>query len=183
MFRRLHPLTLALSHRERGRERRQWCLETGHTSRDLFNPFDSPHREMDRLFDEFSRGLPFGGLRRQIEGGLTVWPSMDVAESDDGTVTVTAELPGIDEKDLTVDLHDNVLTIRGEKKSERKESKQDYHMSERSYGAFSRRIALPFEADPDKVTAHVGKGVLTVTVPRPPEAQKKARRIEVKPAG
>jgi len=156
--------------------------ETGSSGRDVFNPFDSLHREMNRLFDEFSRGFPLAPFRgpASAAGGPALWPSVDVAEADDGTLTVTAELPGIDENDLSVDLHDNVLTIRGEKRSEREDGKHDVRLTERSYGSFARRLALPFEADPEKVSASVDKGVLTVTVPRPPEAQKKARRIEVR---
>jgi HSP20 family protein len=142
------------------------------------DPFGALHREMDRLFEDFSRGQPWRSLWGD-GAGMALRPVVDIDEGDDGTLTVTAELPGIDDKDIEVQVDDSMLTIRGEKRVEREEKKQNRHVSERSYGAFARRIALPFEADPDTVTARFDKGVLTVTVPRPPEAKAKARRIDV----
>jgi HSP20 family protein len=144
----------------------------------LTDPFGALHREMDRLFEDFSQGEPWRSLWGD-GGGMALRPVVDIDEGDDGTLTVTAELPGIDDKDIEVQVDDSMLTIRGEKRIEHDETKHNRHVSERSYGAFARRIALPFEADPDQVKAHFERGVLTVTVPRPPEAKAKARRIEV----
>lgn len=144
-----------------------------------FEPFRSLHREMDRLFDQFSQDFHWpliGG-----ESGLSM-PVVDVAETDDG-LTVTAELPGMEEKDIDVDLTNNVLTVKGEKKAEKEEKKADYHIRERSYGAFSRSVPVPFDVDADKVKASFAKGVLTISLPRPPEAKRKTKKIAVKAAG
>ena len=132
--------------------------------------------------------LATGVVRRLGAAGLPVVvtelavPLIDVAETDDG-LTVTAELPGMEDKDIEVDLTNNVLTLKGEKKSETEEKKADYHFRERSYGSFQRSIAVPFDVDPETVEAGFAKGVLTITLPRPPEAKRTTRRIEVKPAG
>lgn len=142
-------------------------------------PFRSFHREIDRLFDEFSRELHWPRLFREGEGAM---PQIDVSETDEG-LTVTAELPGMDEKDIEVDLTNNVLTFKGEKKVEKEEKKADYHVRERSYGAFSRSVQVPFEVDADKVDASFTKGILTITLPRPPQAKRKTKKITVKHAG
>ena len=104
---------------------------------------------------------------------------MDVAE-DGKEITLTAELPGLDEKDVEILLSNNVLTIKGEKKSEQEKKEKDYYRVERSYGSFSRTIPLPEGIDADKVNASFKKGVLTVTVPKLPEAQKEVKKIAVK---
>lgn len=142
------------------------------------DPFRSLHRQMDRLFEDFSRELHWPRLEDAT--GMTM-PLVDVAETDDG-LTVTAELPGMEEKDIEVDLTNNILTVKGEKKSETEEKKADFHFRERSYGSFSRSIPLPFEVNPDAVEAGFAKGVLTITLPRPPESKRTTRRIKVKPA-
>jgi HSP20 family protein len=97
---------------------------------------------------------------------------------------VTAELPGVDEKDVDVTLEQDVLTIRGEKKTARDEQNKDknWHVVERSYGSFSRAIPLPFDPDPAKVEAKFDKGVLHIHLPKPAEVAKKQQKIEVKKA-
>jgi HSP20 family protein len=97
-------------------------------------------------------------------------------------VEVRAELPGIDEKDIDVRLSDGTLTIRGEKKEEREEREEggSYYVSERRYGSFQRSFRIPEGIDHDKVDASFRKGVLTITLPKTPEAQQKAKKIEVK---
>jgi HSP20 family protein len=107
-------------------------------------------------------------------------PRIDVSETKDA-LEVTAELPGIDEKDVEVTLSEGMLTIRGEKKTERDEqdASKNWHVTERSYGAFSRSIALPFEPDAEKVEAKFEKGVLRVKLPKPPEVAKKQQKIEI----
>lgn len=142
-------------------------------------PFRSLQREMDRLFSEFSRDLHWPRFGGETELAM---PLVDVAETDDG-LSVTAELPGMDEKDIEVDLTNNVLTVKGEKKAEKEEKKADYHFRERSYGSFARSIPVPFDVDPDKVKAAFSKGVLTISLPRPPEAKRKTKKITVKKAG
>jgi HSP20 family protein len=106
---------------------------------------------------------------------------IDIAESKDA-VDVTAELPGVDEKDLDVTLANGVLTIRGEKRTERNEQDKDknWHVVERSYGSFSRAIPLPFDPDPAKVEAKFDKGVLHIHLPKPAEVAQKQQKIEIK---
>lgn len=153
-----------------GRERRPASREV--------NPFVSLQREIDRLFDGFSRGFPgFGAAPSGEARGLT--PSMDVTESDH-EIEVTAELPGLEEKDVQINVADNVLTIQGEKKAEKEEKDKNRWLVERSYGSFYRSLELPDGVNPDAIKATISKGVLTVTVPKPPAAQPK--KIEVKPA-
>lgn len=143
------------------------------------DPFRSLQREMGRLFDDFGRGFGWPTVGFEVEGALM--PQLDVSESDDGLI-VTAELPGMEEKDIDVDLTNNVLTLRGEKRTEKEEKKADYHLRERSFGSFSRSIPVPFEVDADKVKAAFAKGVLKITLPRPPEAKRKTKKISVKAA-
>ena len=96
---------------------------------------------------------------------------------------VTAELPGIDQKDIELDLSDNALTLRGEKRSERKEEQAGRRYSERSYGRFERTIPFAAEIDADKVEARCENGVLKITLPKNPKARDKTRRIEIKGPG
>jgi HSP20 family protein len=126
---------------------------------------------MDRLFESFDwrRGTP----------GADLMPRIDMSETE-GEVDIDAELPGLTEKDIDVTLSGDTLIIRGEKKSEREESKKNYHMSERTYGSFSRAIPLPFEADASKITAQFDNGVLHIAIPKPPEAAAKTAKIPVK---
>jgi len=140
------------------------------------DPFTGFRREMDRLFDDFFSGR-----------AMTSWPGdgsgvdlrFDVAETDK-EVKVTAELPGVDEKDVEVTLTDDLLTIKGEKRREQEKKEESYHMVERSYGSFARSLRLPFAVDQSKVDAKFKKGVLTITLPKPAEAQKSAKKIEIK---
>lgn len=138
------------------------------------DPFSTMRREMDRLFDEF-RGVR-GGLYED-EAGFA--PAVNVKQTDKG-VEVTAELPGIDEKNVEVSLADNALTIRGEKKSEKEEKGEGWFISERSFGSFMRTIPLPVEVDEDKVSAQFRNGVLTVTLPAAADAERKTKKIAVK---
>lgn len=140
------------------------------------NPFMSLQREIDRLFDDFTRGFPamptFGNVQ-------ALMPSIDVTESDK-EIEITVELPGLEEKDVQINLADNLLTIHGEKKAEKEEKDKNYRLVERSYGSFERTLELPDGIDADSIKASIAKGVLKVTVPKPAPAQ--ARKIDVKPA-
>jgi HSP20 family protein len=142
---------------------------------DVF-PFASFRREMDRLFDDFFTDWPRSGLLPKGAGALS--PDVDVAETDK-EITVTAELPGLDEKEIEVNLSDSALTLRGEKKAEKEEKGKTFYRSERSYGAFERVIPLPVEVQEDKVEAEFAKGVLTIHLPKSPAAQKKTKKIEI----
>jgi HSP20 family protein len=136
------------------------------------NPFAALQGEIDRLFEDFGRGF-------MTLGTPALMPSMDVAETEK-EIEITAELPGLEEKDVEINVADNVLTIKGEKKSEKEEKEKDYHLVERSYGSFSRTIELPTGTDVDKIKASISKGVLKVVVPKTAPAQ--VRKIDVKAA-
>jgi HSP20 family protein len=141
------------------------------------NPFVSLQNEIDRLFDDFTRGFPSLSLGN---GGMAAMvPTMDVAETDK-EIEITAELPGLEEKDVQINVSDNVLTIRGEKKAEKEQKDKNYRMVERSYGAFERSLELPEGVNADAIKATIDKGVLKVTVPKPAPAQ--VKKIEVKSA-
>ena len=106
-------------------------------------------------------------------------PAIDIAESEKG-YEIKAELPGMDEKGIEVKVTDGSLTIKGEKQEEKEEKEKDYYLQERRYGSFERSFELPDSVDPDKIEASFKKGVLTVTLPKKAEAQKPAKKIEVK---
>ncbi len=147
----------------------------GLPSRDIWEPFGSLRRNMERLFEDFS---PDFGWGPPAAAGVDVAPRIDVSETE-GELKIEAELPGVDEKDLEIVLGEGRLTIKGEKKQEKEEKKKDYHLVERSYGSFTRSIGLPFAADPERVKASFSKGVLTVTVPKPPEVKAKEKKIPI----
>lgn len=132
--------------------------------------------EVDQLFDRFFQesflGGRFGSLNRWGVGLRT-----DLAESDT-EVTVTAELPGVDPKDVEINVTGNMLTIRGEKKHEKQEKNRNYHYMERGFGSFHRSVQLPSSVDAQKVDATFKNGVLTVTVAKRPDATPK--RVPVK---
>ncbi len=106
-------------------------------------------------------------------------PAVDVAEKDK-EYEITAELPGMDQSNVEVKLSNGVLTIKGEKKEEKEEKKKDYYMSERRYGSFQRTFQVPDGVDADKVEASFKNGVLTVMLPKTPEAQKQEKKIAIK---
>ena len=143
------------------------------------NDFFGLWREMDRMFEDLSRG--FGRtLPAETAGFLN--PVVDVCETDKG-LEVKAELPGVEQKDVDVELsEDNVLTIKAEKKTEKEEKEKQYHLSERAYGTFLRRFHLPFQAEVSKIEASFDKGILRLFVPRPPEVETKAKKIPLKSA-
>ncbi len=143
--------------------------------REPFGEVSRLRREMDRLWEEFfgPRGL---GLR-PWEGEWA--PAIDVSETPD-KVVIKAEVPGIDPQEINITLAGDVLTIKGEKKSEREETKESYHMVERSYGSFARSLTLPAAVDQDRIDAKYEKGVLTVTCPKKEEAKPKAIEIKAK---
>ena len=144
----------------------------------IASPFTSLQREVDRLFEDFSRGFPSLAPFAGGNGGMLT-PSVDVSETDK-EIEITAELPGLEEKDVQINVADNVLTIRGEKTAEKEEKEKNYRLVERSYGSFERRLELPSGVDADAIKASLAKGVLKVTVPKPAPAQTK--KVEVKTA-
>jgi HSP20 family protein len=142
------------------------------------HPFLTLHREMNRLFDDAFRGFdltPFNSDRFFDRMGGSNWPSVEVSETGK-EIKVTAELPGLDEKDVHVELANGVLAIAGEKRTETED--KDRRFSERSYGRFERRIAVD-DVDEDKISAAFKNGVLTVTLPKVAQAQAKVKRIAI----
>jgi HSP20 family protein len=134
------------------------------------DPFLDLHREVNRLFDDSFRNL------RESGGGVSVLnPKVDVCPTDDGW-EITAELPGVDEKDIDLSLDGDMLTISGEKRDERKDDNNRF--VERSYGSFTRSFQLPFAPDPDKITADCDRGVLTIKLPKGVE-QERSKRIAI----
>ena len=140
------------------------------------DPVLSLQRDVNRLFDDLFRGFGVPTLAG-VDRGLST-PSVELAETDK-EIRVTAELPGLDEKDLEVIVEDGVLTLRGEKKSEVEDKGRGY--SERSYGRFERRIGLPKGIERDKAGATFKNGVLTITVPKSASAAESTRRIAINP--
>jgi HSP20 family protein len=148
------------------------------------NPIVAFQDEVNQLFNDFfgEVSLP-SWLRSERRGSvaLTVNPAMDVTENDK-EYKVTAELPGMDIKDVQITAADGYLTIKGEKKQESKEEREGYFRQERSYGSFQRVVALPDSANFDKAEANFKNGVLTLSVPKKAGAQSKERKIEIKQA-
>lgn len=142
------------------------------------DPFLSLHREVNRLFDDVFRGLDsrLPTLSRFSSFGGGGWPKVEVSDGEK-EIRVTAEVPGLEEKDIEVLLEDGVLTLKGEKRSETED--KDRQFSERFYGRFERRIPLGYEVEDDKVSADFKNGVLTVALPKTERAQAKAKRIAI----
>lgn len=156
---------------------------------DEWHPLSSLRREIDRLFEDF----PFGPWRSPVGRSVfdvePLWrggelsfgkaPAVDVAERDK-VYEITAELPGMDEKDIDVKYADGVLTIKGEKKEEKEEKEKDYYLSERRFGSFQRSFRVPDGVDAGKIDASFKNGVLTVTLPKSADAQKREKKIAIK---
>jgi HSP20 family protein len=153
---------------------------------EAWQPFQALRSEIDQIFDDFGNGFwrrPFRSLarlERDLSKNFTA-PAVDVAESDKA-YEITAELPGLDEKNIDVKVVNGGLSIRGEKKEETEEKKKDYYVSERRYGSFERFFALPDGVNADKIEATFKNGVLKVVLPKTEEAQKPAKTISVKAA-
>lgn len=147
-----------------------------------FDPFAAFRSEMDRLFDSFFGGGRVPAVPRGFEPaawfGGALSPSVDVTETD-AALTLTAELPGMAAGDVELAMRGGMLTLKGEKKSEAERKEGEAHISERRYGAFQRSFALPEGVDADRATAKFENGVLTVTLPKKPDAAAAARRIPI----
>jgi len=146
--------------------------------RRAYDPFSNYRDEFDRLFDNLFTSLP-----TQKNVGTTPMTDfrIDVCETDK-EIGVHAELPGVEEKDIDVQLHRDILTVRGEKARLNEEEEKNYHLVERSYGSFARSVRLPFEPKAEDVSASFKNGVLNVTVAKPTEAKESPTKIEVKRA-
>jgi HSP20 family protein len=136
--------------------------------------------EMNRLFNTFFESAPAGS-----SGGHTLrrWiPAMDLVETEDAFV-LRADLPGLSESDVNIELEDNVLTVSGERKAEHEERKEGYYRVERASGSFSRSLTLPEGVDPGAVTASFDRGVLEVRIPKPEERKPRKVAISVGQSG
>jgi HSP20 family protein len=147
----------------------------------------SLRHEIDRLLDEFGAGFWRRPLPRRMQDwlpdatDLALRPATEFAECD-GEYRLTAELPGMSAEDIDIKLTDGTISIRGEKTEARKEEKENYMVSERRYGRFQRTLSLPPGVDADAISADFSNGVLTVTLPKTPQAKEKERKVEVKSA-
>lgn len=144
--------------------------------------------DMDRLFDRFTSGFGLPSFPRlfdvpafRSQTEITV-PAVDISE-DAGGYKMTAELPGMSEKDVEVVVSGDMLTLKGEKRQETEKKEENYHLCERSWGAFQRSFTLPQDVDREKIAAEFTKGVLTLTLPKTAQAQQQRRQIEIKAAG
>ncbi len=143
------------------------------------HPFYALQRQMNRLFEDFFGDFPLQPWRGGADLDSGFMPRVDVAETDKD-IAVTAELPGLEQKDIEVRIADGLLTLTGEKKQSSEEKKDGLYHAECSYGTFSRSIALPAEVDEEKADASFKNGVLRIRLPKAEPEQAKARRIEVK---
>ena len=152
-----------------------------------WRPFESLRREVDRLFEDFTMNpfrLPFRRPAFDIEPfwqpeSWVAAPAMDLVERDNA-FELTAEMPGLEEKNIDVRVANGLLTVRGEREESKEEKKEDFHLRERRFNSFERSIRIPEGVDLDKVEASFKNGVLHVTMPKTPEAQKPVKKIEVK---
>lgn len=142
------------------------------------DPFRAFRTQMDELFNDWG-----AGFERLAGPGSLLSLRVDVSETPT-EVTIKADLPGVDQKDIDVTVSGNQLTIKAEKKSEAEEKKDEkgriYHRVERSYGRFQRSMSLPFDVEPAKVAASFKDGVLSLTLPKPAEVQKSSKKIDIK---
>ncbi len=143
--------------------------------------FGAMRDEMDRMFERFEHGWPRwpAALLRGSNGRDLLVPELDVHESDKQFM-IEVDLPGVEEKDVTVSLANGLLTIKGEKKVDREEKKDNYYMAERSYGSFQRSLRLPDTIDDTKLEARFDKGVLKIAAQKKPDAIRAERKIEIK---
>ena len=156
-----------------------WGRENGNRAPALYrddqhNPVFSLHREVNRLFDDMYRSFDSLGSLPPFNGG---WPKVEVSETA-GDIKVTAEIPGMEEKDLEILLDGDALTLRGEKRAESENKERQF--SERYYGRFERHIPLGYEVEQDKIDARFRNGVLTVVLPKSERAQSQVKRIAIK---
>ncbi|MGD9504667.1 MAG: Hsp20/alpha crystallin family protein [Syntrophobacteraceae bacterium] len=151
-----------------------------------YNPVARFHDEIDRMFESFFRGFGFPSVGGGEGGPLAAagaWlkPTVDVAAGEK-EYTISVELPGVDEKDVQLELSEDTLIVKGEKKQEKEEKDKGFYRMERSYGSFQRVLSLPDDADREGVSAAYKNGVLKVTIPRKAEPKKEAKQIAINKA-
>jgi HSP20 family protein len=139
-----------------------------------FRELERMRREMDRLWDSLVEGRP----GRRVEEMGEWLPSLDVSETKNDLL-VKAELPGLDPKEIDISVANGILTIKGEKKQEKEEKEENYHLVERSYGSFVRSVQLPKDVQSDNISASFKNGILKITLPKSEESKKKEIKIKV----
>jgi HSP20 family protein len=144
-------------------------------------PFSSLQREINRLLDEFFREANVPSFEFPEEGPGVYVPRVDVTE-DEKAIKITAELPGMEEKDINVSVSRDAVTITGEKREEKEEEDKGYYRMERRYGSVRRTVPLPFEVEIDKAQATFKNGILTIELPKSPESRGSVKTIQVKKA-
>ncbi|MGE4559832.1 MAG: Hsp20/alpha crystallin family protein [Desulfobulbus sp.] len=147
------------------------------------DPMLQIHQDIDNLFDQFFRGWGFpqtGGLGKfaDFAGGTLLKPKVDLSAADKEYL-LTVEIPGVDEKDVSVDIHDNTMTIKGQKKQEKEDKEKDYYRIERSYGSFQRVLSLPDDVDQDNIKAAFKDGILSITMPRKALPAGEVKKVEI----
>jgi len=145
-------------------------------------PFDAFRRQMDSLFDNFLEDFGGRSFFPAWSGGSALKsfnPKFDIAEAEDAW-HITAEMPGMEQKDLDITLDNGALTIKGEKKQEKEEKHKEYFLSERGYGLFQRSFALPEGTDPENIKAEFKNGILKLDLPKTEKAKSNIRKIAIK---
>ncbi|NLX18704.1 MAG: Hsp20/alpha crystallin family protein [Desulfobulbus sp.] len=161
------------------------AAKSGYFPERYYDPTLSIHRDIDRLFDQFFHGfgVPAFGRHREwpgIDSGM-LKPKIDLAASDDEYL-LTVEIPGVDEKDVSIDITGNTMTVRGEKRQEKEEKEKDYYRIERSYGSFQRVLSLPEDVDQDAIKAGFKNGILSVTMPRKAVQKGEVKQVTINTA-
>lgn len=170
--------------REEGQESTRFPVRRKESTGHVGHPLIQIHNEIDRMFDEFFSGFGFrdresGDMWDSLIPSGLIKPNLDISESDN-EYSIAVELPGVDEKNVELELVDNSLRIKGEKKRETEKKDKNYHCVERSYGTFQRVLALPEDADRDGIQADYKNGIMTISIPRKPELKPETRKIDIK---
>ncbi len=145
------------------------------TTRREDDPFARLHREIEKVFEDFPKMTPMRWPGEDVEVGF----KLDMSETEKEMI-LTAELPGVDEKDIDITLSGDVLTVKGEKKMESERKGDNYYVAERTYGAFARTLRLPYAVKEKDIDAKFESGVLTIVLPKPEEARTESKKIAIK---
>jgi len=157
-------------------------------STDFWRPLEKLRHQVDHLFEDFNRGSSLSPFSRGLFDVEPLWrrefsshrlPAVDIIEKDK-SFEITAELPGMDQKNIEIKLSNGSLVIKGEKKEDKEETRKGYHLSERHYGSFERVFNLPKGVDAEKIEASFSKGVLNISLPKQPEAMKADKVVPIK---
>ena len=157
--------------------------QPSYSEENYLNPIVQLHQEMDKLFENTFRGFGFSPFRSELFKPLTtsglLKPQVDIG-ANDKEYTITVEVPGVSEKDVQVEVANNIMTIKGEKKQEKEEKDKDFYRIERSYGSFQRVLSLPDDADQADIKATFKNGILKVKMPRKALPASEVKQVDVK---